>query len=241
MVSKNHAKLIQKLQQKKYRTALGMFIVEGKKSILEFIKSGWQVQVVFATHLFSEVLPQSKTTLVSQEALQRLSAFKNPDEGIAIFKIPPSQTLIEEGLILALDNVRDPGNLGTIIRLCDWFGIEQLVCSTETVDCYNPKVVQATMGSLTRVRVHYLPLASFLENTKLPVYAAVMDGENVYHCPLKTHAVLLMGNEANGISEEHLLRVTSKITIPRFGTLQQAESLNVATAAAILLSEFKRR
>ncbi|CEN41190.1 Uncharacterized tRNA/rRNA methyltransferase ysgA (fragment) [Capnocytophaga canimorsus] len=130
---------------------------------------------------------------------------------------------------------------GTIIRLCDWFGVKQLVCSTETVDCFNPKVVQATMGSLTRVQVHYLPLGDFLKNTQLPVYAAVMEGENVYQTQLKTDAVLLMGNEANGISQENLSFVTSKVTIPRFGVLQQAESLNVATATAILLSEFKRR
>ena len=144
------------------------------------------------------------------------------------------------GLILALDSINDPGNLGTIIRLCDWFGIEQLVCSNETVDCFNSKVVQASMGSLTRVAISYLDLKKYLQNASVPIFVADMDGLNVYKTKLPDSAVLVLGNEANGISDEIKQLVTTKITIPRYGAFQQTESLNVATASAILLSEFRR-
>jgi TrmH family RNA methyltransferase len=136
--------------------------------------------------------------------------------------------------------VNDPGNLGTIIRLCDWFGISELVCSKNTVDCYNQKVVQSTMGSLTRVNISYVDLSEFLSNTQLPIYTADMEGSNVYKTSLPEKAILVMGNEANGISKEISEIVKHKLTIPRFGEIQQTESLNVATATAILLSEFKR-
>ncbi len=139
-----------------------------------------------------------------------------------------------------MDDVRDPGNLGTIIRLCDWFGVQHLVCSEQTVDCYNPKVVQASMGSLTRVSVHYTDLQQFLKQTPLPIYATAMEGESAYQTQFPEDFVLIMGNEANGISENIFKFATKNITIPRFGKLQQAESLNVATATAILLSESKR-
>ena len=134
----------------------------------------------------------------------------------------------------------DPGNLGTIIRLCDWFGVKQLLCSKETVDCFNPKVVQATMGSLTRVNVFYIDLNHYLEETKQPVFGAFMDGENVYASNLPADGILVLGNEANGISQSIEKHVNQRISIPRFGDLQETESLNVATAGAILLSEFRR-
>ena len=144
-------------------------------------------------------------------------------------------------LILALDDVRDPGNLGTIIRLCDWFGITDLVCSESTVDCYNPKVVQATMGSLTRVHVHYMELRTFLKSSAVSKFGAFMDGIPIYSHALPVNGILVMGNEANGISSEIEALIDKKISIPRFGNLQNTESLNVATATAILLSEFRRR
>ena len=146
---------------------------------------------------------------------------------------------MEKGLILALDDVRDPGNLGTIIRLCDWFGIEQLVCSNETVDCYNPKVVQATMGSLTRVKVLYTDLNQFIAETSLPTFGTFMDGESIYKASLPGEGVIIMGNEANGISKDIQDLVHSKIGIPRFGNLKATESLNVAAATAIILSAFR--
>jgi TrmH family RNA methyltransferase len=143
-------------------------------------------------------------------------------------------------LIVALDSVRDPGNLGTIMRLCDWFGIEQLICSKETVDIYNPKVVQATMGSIARVHVSYVDLNDFLTTTTLPVFGTFMNGENIYTTALPQEGIIVMGNEANGIAPELEKIIKNRLTIPRFGTIQKTESLNVATATAIVLSEFRR-
>ena len=144
-----------------------------------------------------------------------------------------------QGLIVALEDVRDPGNLGTIIRLCDWFGVKQLVCSSETVDVYNPKVIQSTMGSIKRVNVSYLNLNTFISETKLPVFGTFMDGKNVYNEALPKEAILVFGNEANGISSNLEKVIKNRIAIPRFGEVQETESLNVATATAIFLSEFK--
>ena len=141
---------------------------------------------------------------------------------------------------MALDDIRDPGNLGTIIRLCDWFGIEQIICSKETVDLFNPKVIQATMGSISRVILTYCDLADFLSKSILPVFGTFMDGENIYQANLPQEAILVMGNEANGISDAIQKVIEFKVSIPRFSKLQQTESLNVSTATAIFLSEFRR-
>ena len=163
-----------------------------------------------------------------------------PNTCLAIFKIPKAVAYEQNGLILALDDVRDPGNLGTIIRLCDWFGIKTLFCSEESVDVYNPKVVQATMGSISRVNVVYGNLEQFLTAAKLPIFGTFMDGSIIYKEKLPTEGIIVMGNEANGISKPIENLVSKRITIPRFGDLQATESLNVATATAIILSEFKR-
>ena len=141
MLSKNQLKLVQKLSQKKHRSETGLFVVEGKKSIVEFVEAGYKAEVIYATDTFSTSLGQQPLTLVSKEELSKLSTLKHPDEGVAIFRQPKRKGILQEGLILALDNIQDPGNLGTLIRLCDWFGIETLLCSEQTVDCYNPKVV----------------------------------------------------------------------------------------------------
>jgi TrmH family RNA methyltransferase len=159
---------------------------------------------------------------------------------LAVFKIPKDTEIETSGLIVALDAIRDPGNLGTIIRLCDWFGIRQIWCSKETVDAYNPKVIQATMGSIARVNISYVDLNESISKSKLPVYGTFMDGENVYNQKLPTAGILVLGNEANGISKDLENVVTNRIAIPRFGDIQKTESLNVATATAIFLSEFKR-
>ena len=176
---------------------------------------------------------------ISEQELKRISNYKSPNVALAVFRIPEQTDIMEKGLILALDDVRDPGNLGTIIRLCDWFGIEQLVCSNETVDCYNPKVVQATMGSLTRVKVLYTDLNQFIAETSLPTFGTFMDGESIYKASLPGEGVIIMGNEANGISKDIQDLVHSKIGIPRFGNLKAIESLNVAAATAIILSAFR--
>ena len=239
MLSKNQQKIIQKLQQKKYRNELGLFVVEGKKGILEFVQAGFKVEAIFATSLFSEQLNKLPLTLISKEELSKISTLKNPDEGVAIFRQPKRKGILQEGLILALDNIQDPGNLGTLIRLCDWFGIETLLCSEQTVDCYNPKVVQASMGSLSRVEVHYLPLAGFLVTCDLPVYVATLEGENLYTATFPEDCVIVLGNEANGVSPEVTALANGAITIPRFGRRQQAESLNVAMAGAIIMSQVK--
>ena len=241
MLSKNQQKIIQKLQQKKYRNELGLFVVEGKKGILEFVQAGFKVEAIFATSLFSEQLNKLPLTLISKEELSKISTLKNPDEGVAIFHQPKRKGILQEGIIIALDNIQDPGHLGTLIRLCDWFGIETLLCSEQTVDCYNPKVVQASMGSLSRVEVHYLPLEGFLATCALPVYVATLEGENLYTTTFPEDCVIVLGNEANGVSPEVTALANGAITIPRFGRRQQAESLNVAMAGAIIVSQIKSK
>ena len=237
-LSKNHIKLITSLSQKKYRQKHKLFVVEGVKVVQEFLNSSYELEIVFSTD--TDFSSTNKFIEVTDQELKKISSLKNPNKVLAIFKIPNQINPIMGGLILALDSINDPGNLGTIIRLCDWFGIEQLVCSNETVDCFNSKVVQASMGSLTRVAVSYLDLKKYLQNASVPIFIADMDGLNVYKTKLPDSALLVLGNEANGISDDIKQLVTTKITIPRYGAFQQTESLNVATASAILLSEFRR-
>jgi TrmH family RNA methyltransferase len=165
---------------------------------------------------------------------------KNANNSVAVFTIPEQKKLKKEGLTLLLDSIRDPGNLGTIIRLSDWFNITNIVCSSDSVDCFNPKVIQATMGSISRVNISYCDLAKYLSLNDLPVYAGTMDGNNIYKEKLPENAIMVVGNEANGISDAILNLTTHKIGIPRFGNNHETESLNVAAATAILLSEFKR-
>lgn len=242
MLSKNQRQLIRQLQQKKFRNEKKLFIVEGKKSIEEFLSSHFQLEILFHTTDFWQKInsiSSEKRVIISAEELQSISFLTNPDQGIAIFRIPKQLPIRSEGFMLALDDIRDPGNLGTIIRLCDWFSVSQIICSRQSVDCFNPKVVQATMGSLTRVSVVYTDLREFLQNTDLPVFASVLNGENVYKKQLPSQGILVLGNEANGISPEIIAICSEKITIPQFGN-QKTESLNVAMASAILLSEFKR-
>lgn len=240
MLSKNQIKLITSLQQKKYRKQHQLFFAEGVKVIEELLRSKYELQTLYVTEPLDFKVSTDKIYTISPAELKKISALTTPNNCLAVFKTPTEHFSLKEGLIVALDDVRDPGNLGTIIRLCDWFGVEQLVCSPETVDIYNPKVVQATMGSIGRVAVLYTDLVSFLKTIALPVFGTFMDGENIYKKDLPSNAILIMGNEANGISDEVAQCMTSKLTIPRFGQLQETESLNVATATAIILSEFKR-
>ena len=240
MVSKNQIKLITSLQQKKYRKEHQLFFAEGKKVIRELIDASFQLELLFTTDSsFSGVNP-TKVNSVSELELKKISALSTANDCLAVFKIPEQKEIEKSGLIVALDDIRDPGNLGTIIRLCDWFGIKELICSEETVDVFNPKVVQATMGSIARVNINYGSLEKFIRDTKLPVFGTFMDGENIYKTALPNEGIIIMGNEANGISQAIENAVKNRISIPRFGDLQQTESLNVATATAIILSEFKR-
>ncbi|MDP2067839.1 MAG: RNA methyltransferase [Lutibacter sp.] len=238
-LSKNQLKIITSLNQKKYRTAHHLFVAEGTKIVAEFLNSTFELEQLFCVDnaIYKNI---EKVTEISEIELKKISTLVTPNNVLALFKIPSKLPPVKSGLIVALDGINDPGNLGAIIRLCDWFGVDQLICSNNTVDCYNQKVVQSSMGSLARVSIIYTDLENYLQQSNLPKYAANMDGENVYKSNLPKNAVLIMGNEANGISNFILKLVTNTISIPRFGILKQTESLNVATATAILLSEFKR-
>ncbi|WP_340202103.1 TrmH family RNA methyltransferase [Ascidiimonas sp. W6] len=240
MVSKNRRTLLTSLQQKKYRYKYGLFIAEGLKVVKEFLNSSFELESLYVSEAGILDEFQVNETLVSELTLKKISALTTPNKVLGVFKIRKPSPIVNTGLIVALDGIRDPGNLGTIIRLCDWFGVEQLVCSKDTVDCYNPKVVQATMGSLIRVHVVYESIDVFLKQTKLPVFGAVMEGTPIYNTSLPKEGVLVLGNEANGISSVVDALLDHKITIPRFGKIQATESLNVSTAAAVILSEFRR-
>ncbi|WP_348813012.1 TrmH family RNA methyltransferase [Flavobacterium maritimum] len=240
MVSKNQIKLISSLHQKKQRIANQLFFAEGVKVIQELLQSNFKLEHLYTTQNDFEEVSSVKKSLINESDLKKISALATPNTCLAVFKMPKEKEIVEAGLILALDSIRDPGNLGTILRLCDWFGINQLLCSKETVDIFNPKVVQATMGSITRVNVNYIDLNAFIAQTKLPVFGTFMDGTNIYSTNLPQEGIIIMGNEANGISEDLEKLIKNRLTIPRFGDLQKTESLNVATATAIVLSEFRR-
>ncbi len=240
MVSKNQIKLITSLQQKKFRQIHQLFIAEGVKVIQELLQSNFVLEHLYVTQNIFETISSDKKTQISDQDLKRISCLSTPNNCLALFQIPEQKPRNDKGLIVALDDIRDPGNLGTIVRLCDWYGIDQMVCSEQTVDVYNPKVVQATMGSISRVSVAYLDLEKYLKRTSTPVFGTFMDGKNVYKENLPQEGILVLGNEANGISEKIEKLVSDRLAIPRFGDLQQTESLNVATATAIFLSEFKR-
>ena len=239
-ISKNQLKLITSLSQKKYRQKHNLFIAEGVKVLNELLNSPFEIETLFCTDDFEVAISEKKIVRISETELKKVSTLKSPNKALGLFKIPKEKALQNSGFTIALDAINDPGNLGTIIRLCDWFGITQLVCSKDTVDCYNQKVVQASMGSLTRVSIHYTDLENYITKSNLDTFIADMDGENVYKTKLPKEGILIMGNEANGVSEEIKSLLQYKISIPRFGETQETESLNVATATAILLSEFKR-
>ena len=240
MLSKSQIKLITCLKQKKYRQQYQLFVAEGKKTIFELLHSNLELNHLYSTTLEFDV-SDGLFTRVTENELKKISFLKNPNTALAVFKIPEPQTVDFSNLVVALDDVRDPGNLGTIIRLCDWFGVKDLICNNETVDCYNPKVVQATMGSITRVNISYQDLNQVLITQDSNSFGAFMDGDNVYNMNLPKSGILFLGNEANGISKSIENQITQRISIPRFGDLKATESLNVANATAILLSEFKRR
>jgi len=236
MLLKNKIKLITSLQQKKHRKQYGLFFVEGPKVIQEFLNSDFVLEELFTTeNIFNNI---QKRTIITSDQLKKISALSQPNNCLAVFRIPKTKKIIEQNYIVVLDSVRDPGNLGTIIRICDWFGIETLACSEDSVDLYNPKVLQATMGSATRVNVVHLDLEQFLSTTTLPVFGTFMDGKSIYKTDFPEKGIIIFGNEANGISTKIESFISDRIAIPRFGNT--TESLNVATATAIVLSELKR-
>lgn len=229
---------------------MGVFVAEGNKMVsdllpylsceLLIVTSEYLQSISIAEYTIDEVIEVSKTDL------SRASLMKNPQQVLAVFKKPAysgSELDFSDQLILALDGIQDPGNLGTIIRLADWYGIENILCSLDTVDAFNPKVVQATMGALARVKVHYTELSDwFVNNRHIPVYGTFLDGEDMYEVEMSKTGVILMGNEGNGIRSDMNVFVDKKIYIPNFpkGKIT-SESLNVAVATAIICSEFRRR
>ena len=237
MITNKEIKLIKSLRHKKNRNNNNMFIAEGDKTILELIKNNFNPLNIYSinNNLLFDV------SIISRLELKKISNLSNPKDSLAIFQIPIINKVDTSNLIVSLDCVNDPGNLGTIIRLCDWFGVKDIVCSKDTVDCYNPKVVQASMGSLSRVNISYLDLNKFLKKVNVPIYGTFMQGESIFNRDLINEGVFLFGNEANGISKEILKYIDKKISIPRFGKLKKTESLNVANAAAIILAENSRK
>lgn len=246
MLSKAQISLISSLQQKKFRSQHGLFIVEGIKSILEFINSSYKVQKIYCTGQAAAKLgklPQNiKLEEITETDFTKISSLKTPQGALALVEIPIQRQINIENLrnkhSLVLDDVQDPGNLGTIIRTAEWFGIKQILCSIGTVDAYNPKVVQATMGSLSRVEITYLDIEKLITETKLPTFGALLDGQSIYETDFLTEGLIIMGNEGNGIRQNLIQKIDKAVTIPRIG---DAESLNVAIATTIFCSEIARQ
>lgn len=238
-------KLVKQLQQKKFRKQEGLFLVEGTKSVQELLRSDWGVEAVFYTDKFAESTPElNRFQAISHETdeatLQRSGSLKTNDGAIAVAKAAGNELIIPKGnFVLALDDVRDPGNLGTLIRIADWYGLQGVVCSHNCADLYNPKTISSTKGSFTRVPCYVGDLVEYLrqlpENT--PSFGALMEGDNVHQVTFPKQGVIVLGNESNGISERVITALSHRITIPRFG---QAESLNVAMAGGIICDNLRR-
>jgi TrmH family RNA methyltransferase len=250
MLSKNKIKYIQAISRKKGRAETGLFIAEGEKLITELKLSGFKFELLVTLedrqNIFSEL--QCEKIVASADEIKKISLLTTPTSALALCfqqtQLPINQS-DQNDLTIVLDNIQDPGNLGTIIRLASWFGIGQIICSENTVDCYNPKVIQATMGAIAHVKVNYTNLIDFLsdstKNGKV-IYGTFMEGENIYTAKLADNGIIVFGNEGNGISEELKKYINKNISIPSFaGTQHTVESLNVSVAAAIVCSEFRRR
>ena len=255
MISKNQIKFIKGLELKKFRKSSQSFVAEGPKLILDILpyfqckiliaKTEWLRNHTKETSLYCK---STEIIEVNEEELLRVSFLKSPQEVLGVFTIPHHEmdlhSCARQRLCLALDDVQDPGNLGTIIRIADWFGIEDIFCSPGTADVYNPKTVQATMGAIARIRLHYLPLAETLQQTECdyPIYGTLLEGKNIYERDLKNNGLIIMGNEGKGLSPEIRRLVTDSLYIPSYPTDRPtSESLNVAIATAIVCAEFRRR
>lgn len=255
MLSKNQISFINSLKQKKYREENQLFIAEGAKIVPELLASTIVVKQVYATSEFlrNTTIPNTVERFeIKENELERISSLTKANLVLAVCETPNyllDSELLKDKLTLVLDDIKDPGNLGTIIRIADWFGIENVVCSSETVDAFNPKVVQATMGSIARIKIHYTDLNEFIKNQslklKMPVYGALLEGRNIYSEKLSSEGLIVIGNESRGISEPIQALITDKISIPSFSHFKseggEAESLNAAIATSIICSEFRRR
>ncbi len=248
-LSKNHIKYIHSLNLKKNRKAEGVFLAEGPKLVNDLL-GNIRCRLLIATSewLSQKTLIEAESIIpVSEEELARASLLKTPQQVLAVFEQPDHDidlSLPKHSLCLAMDDLQDPGNLGTIIRLADWFGIEHIFCSLNTVDVYNPKVVQATMGSIARVNIHYTPLSHLIRSLPddTPVYGTFLNGSNIYEQSLSPHGLIIMGNEGNGISAEMENLINRRLYIPNYPSGRDtSESLNVAIATAIVCAEFRRQ
>ena len=235
MVTKNQIKLIKGLSLKKNRIKHQLFVVEGVKIVEELLNSDYEIVSLFATRDWIARNTFDTVIQVSNAELSRISNQKSPNEVLLLVKIKNHQIIDDDGITLVLDDINDPGNLGTIIRMCDWFGVKQIICSKNTVDNYNPKVVQSAMGSVFRINVIYTDLTEYLSNVEKPIYGAYMSGKNVRDINFSKDLHLVMGNEANGISKEVSQYISGNVAIKNIGN--SAESLNVAVATSILLHE----
>ena len=271
MISKNQIKYVRQLEQKKFRKAENLFIAEGHKVVGDLLAAGFRPKQIYATADWQSPVASVEVTQVTNDELQRLSLLQHPQQVLALFPIPDSSGEFairqhnnngicnaktsnlksplgsaawqRQEFSILLDNVQDPGNLGTIIRVADWFGIDTIFCSPGTVDAWNPKVVQATMGSIARVHIVYIEPDELFDAlpADYPIYGTFLDGQNIYTQQLSSHGLIVMGNEGNGISDAVRARVTHKLLIPDFHQGDTADSLNVAIATAITCSEFRRR
>ncbi|MBC6111262.1 TrmH family RNA methyltransferase [Pedobacter fastidiosus] len=245
MLSKSQISFVKSLHQKKYRKEHGLFLVEGIKSFKEFIKSNYKIHSLFYTSEQYNLLPKLPANInlfeVNNVELSKISTLQTPQGLIALIYIPHNQKInptdLKNQFTLVLDGVQDPGNMGTIIRTADWFGFKNIICSDDCVEAYNPKTVQATMGSLARVNVHYEDLNLLLESNQIPVFGALLNGQSIYKANWGTEGLIILGNEGKGITDQVIKKINQPITIPRIG---EAESLNVAVSAAIFCSEIVR-
>ncbi|MBR5813558.1 MAG: RNA methyltransferase [Bacteroidaceae bacterium] len=250
MLSKATLKLISSLEQKKFRKESGLFVAEGGKCVGDLIECGLKAEKIIATEEWlasHNINGKQQITVVNEDELKRASFLRTPQGILALFRQPVHEIDYEapmKRLCLALDDVQDPGNLGTIIRIADWFGIEEIFCSPGCADIYNPKTVQATMGAIGRIKVFYTDLTALLERVKAvaPIYGTFLDGENMYGKQLDTKGIIVMGNEGKGISNECAQHIGERLFIPNYPIGRDtSESLNVSTATAIICSEFRRR
>ena len=236
MLTNHTVKILTSLDKKKFRQKYNLFLVEGNKIIKELRKSSFKVKEIFSVNPSELDFLGVMVHQITERELQKISLLQHPKDSVAVCELQENKS-IEAPVQLVLDNIQDPGNLGTIIRLADWFGIEQIICSPDSVDVYNPKVIQATMGSFTRVNVVYQEIEQILEEADRPVFGTDMVGKNLYSIDFPERFYLILGNEGNGIRPIIKKLVSDNITIPRFGKLQSTESLNVSMAAGIILGQ----
>ncbi len=245
MFTKNQAKLIRALHEKKNRTDLGLFLVEGAKSVMELLKSDFEIDFLLTTTEFFEkygdqIRDRSKEyEMVKQDEIEKVGTLESNDSALAVVKQKAnvSPEIKNDEVVIALDEIKDPGNLGTIVRIADWYGIKNIIASKTTADFYNSKVISASMGSFTRINIFYTDLKDFLSKTKLPILGAYLEGIDIHTMSFPKSGILLMGNESKGVSAEMEKLVTQKITIPSYG---KAESLNVAIATAVILDNWRK-